>query len=420
MIKLPFFKPWESAIAVLQDNIFGTDIDRWHTTFNQLQDALPETPSQPAATDRRKEPRFSLSLPVHHRIKGQAADWKASSSIDVSQNGIRLALEGPVSVGTHLELDVKLPNVKKTVRMEGVVVWEKPSINGTAISECGVAFESLRGGSTKGKLVQFMADKLCRMAMKETYSMTCRPATSEKDLKDAYALVYREYLKRKYCKADVSELHYTVYSLLPKSKTFILEMDQRVVGTISVIIDSPCGIPMESLFEDKISKFRREGRTIAEVSLLALDQSVFGRKSFSLTDFKKLSGSFLLFKMMFDYIRYGVGVTDLFITMHPKHKELYQYLTFEIIGPVRSYAGAEGNPALPMRLDVNRTVLTLPRELSIQRYFIEDKLPQEVIESRFHWTSESISEFLKIRNMWRHLSPKQQEHLKACYPGIQI
>lgn len=417
---MSFFKPWESAIAVLQDNIFGTDIDRWHSTFNKLQEELPEPSNEIAAQERRKEPRFSLSLPVQHRIKGLAADWKASNSIDVSQNGIRLALAGPVSVGTHLELDVKLPNVKKTVRMEGVVVWEKPSINGTAISECGVAFESLRGGSTKSKLVHFMADKLCRMALKETYNMTCRPATSEEDLKAAYRLVYQEYLKRKYCKADHSELHYTVYCLLPKSRTFLLEMDQKVVGTISVIVDSPCGIPMESLFEDKISRFRREGRTIAEVSLLALDQSVFGRKSFSLTDFKKLSGSFLLFKMMFDYIRYSVGVTDLFITMHPKHKELYQYLTFEIIGPVRSYAGAEGNPALPMRLDVNRTVLTLPRELSIQRYFIEDKLPQEVIESHFDWDSARISEFLKIRRMWPQLSLKQQEHLRACYPEMTI
>jgi hypothetical protein len=420
-VKLPFIKPWESAIAVLHDNILGQESDSWGRSFAELKTELNEAPAFIPESDRRVEPRFLLSLPVFHRIKGRVTDsWIKTKSIDISQNGIRLAVESPVPVGSHLELDMKLPNYRKPIRLSGVVVWEKPSLNNGAGYECGVAFENFRNKvSIKGKMINFMADKLCGRALRSSEDMTCRPAMSREDLEAAYRLVYDEYQKRKICQPDPSSLQYSYYCLLPASRTFLLEMDGQLAGTISLIVDSPCGIPMETLFPDKIGKFRQRGHRIAEVSLLALDQKLFGHKTFSLTDMRKLSASFKLFKIIFDYARFEAGVTDLFIAMHPKHQDLYQYLTFEPIGPVRSYSRAAGKPALPMHMDIARAVLTTPREMSIQRYFIEERLSPELLEPHFVWDAGTAREFLfHRRNLWNDLQPYQQAYLKVLYPNL--
>lgn len=418
--KLFMPKRWESTIAILEDNIFTSDTQRWVEVITNLKDVgenLNQGPPSGTA-ERRKEPRFALSLPVQHRIKGHDAHWKSGESIDVSQNGIRLAVNAPICVGTRLELDIKLPHEDQPIKLGGVVVWTKVSSNGKSAIECGVAFDNLRKVGAKEKIIGFMADRLCGIVLKQTDDMTCRPAETQDDLNQAYRIVYEGYVHRGYCKENESGLHYNYFSLLPSSRTFLLEMDGRVVGTISLIVDSPCGLPMEQLFTGEIGRFRKEGRKLAEVSLLALDHHAFGHKSFTLTDMRKLAASFRLFKMMLRYAQF-IGITDLMIAMHPKHKELYSYLTFETIGPVRNYAGAEGNPALPMRLDFIRSMLCVAKEWVTYRYFMCEPIPKEILERHFEWDSESAWRFLSgYRGLWAKIPPAHQEHIKTIYPEI--
>lgn len=421
MFKLSFLKPWESAIAVLHDNILGEEFRGWEQSFEVLKESFQpaEIPIDPTYTERRRESRFLLSLPVQHRVQSNRM-WEETKSLDVSQNGIRLALDTSIPNGTYLDLNMKLPNQRKSIRLKGIVVWGKPSLNGRGF-ECGVAFENFRNNfSVKGRMIEFMADRLCKMAIQEHNDLVCRMASTREDLEKAYQLVYKEYEKRKICKENLAKMHYSYYCFVPQSRTFILESKNRLVGTMSLLVDSPCGIPMESLFSEELSHFRRSGRLIAEVSLLALDHDYFGKKSFSLTDFRKLVGAFKLFKMMFDYARFEAGVTDLFIAMHPKHSDLYRYLQFETIGPVKTYDRAEGKPALPMHMDIGRCVLTTPRHLSIQKYFIEERLPQEIIQERYRWSSEDVQDFLmKLRSVWPEIQPGKQAYFKTLYPGLR-
>ena len=418
MAKLSFSRPWESTIAVLEDNIFSNDSERWQSAISSLT-VGQNSNSVNFFADRRKEPRFSLSLPVNHRVKGLKLKWHHARSVDVSQNGIRLALDKAVRIGTRLELNIKLPNLQNKIKLEGVVIWGKPSLNGSPLFECGVAFENLRNISKKERLVHFMADRLCAIALEQSQDLSCRIASSAEDLLKAYRLVYREYVVRGYCKPNPFEINFNAFCMLPGTRTFLLEKNKEVIGTISLIPDSPCLLPMGSLFEDKISTFRKPGRRLAEIGLLALDHQIFGRKSFALTDFKKLAGSFKLFKIMFDYARFEGKYSDLFIAMHPKHKDLYHYLTFDTIGPVRGYPGAEGNPALPMHMDVARTINTVPRHMSICRYFIETLLDPDMLKAPALWNRESLHRFLKDFHLqWNDLKPEQQEYLKICYPEI--
>lgn len=419
MTKLGFHKPWESTIAVLEDNIFLTDISRWKSAISEItsKTAAPA----PIADERRREPRFSLSLPVLHRVRGIHGTWKRGSSIDVSQNGIRLVIQEKAEVGTRLELDIKLPQQEKRVRLEGIVIWIKPSFNSSDITECGVAFQNLRLVSKKERLIHFMADRLCRMALNHHHDLRCRIASTKQDLLDAYALVYREYIQRGYCKANTAERHYNAYCFLPGTRTFLLEQGHQLLGTLSLIPDSKLGLPMERLFSDRMRPIKHPGTSAAEIGLLALDHNFFGHKSFALTDFKKLAGSFKLFKIIFDYARFQGGITDLFITMHPRHKELYEYLTFRSIGPVRSYAGAEGNPALPMHMNISHSIAHLPRDLGICKYFVDELLPPDLLKSKFSWNENDLRDFLHhLRPLWQELSAEEIDVLRSSYPTINL
>lgn len=390
---------WELGIGILEDNVFG-----------QIK-TLPS-----AIIDRRREARMSMSLPVRYRQKGRKLPWLHTRSVDVSRNGVRIVTDECVTIGAQVELDVKLPDIEKTVRLEGVIVWANPSSNDMKTLECGIAFKNLRRLSNKEKIMYFMADKICSMAEKNSPHILCRPASSEKDLEKAYGLVYREYLARGYCEENPLGMHYNVFSILPDSRTFLLEKDDMLLGTISLAIDSPCGLPMESLFPEEIAKLRKSGRRLAEVTLLALNKDCFPKKTFTLTDFQKLTGSFRLFKTMFDYARLLAGVTDLVMTMHPKHKELYHYLKFETIGPVKSYKGACGKPALPMHMDIVEVLSHVSLTHGAGYYFLRESTPRGLLEKNLNWSPEMLQKYLfENKSLFNSLSAKQKIHVESCY-----
>ncbi len=400
-------KQWKSGTVLLEDNPFWRKL------------GLKEEVAQ----DLRKATRISIKLPAYYRINGNGADWKAAQTVDYSQNGVRLLVHTPVCRGMKISIEVRLPGMQKPAQLHGVVIWVGPAFNRGTQAECGVAFEDLRriAPPEKEKMTTFLADRLCQLALHLSRGLVCRPVESLEDLKEAYRLLYREYMARGYCQPNLAKMHYNLFCLLPDSCTFVLKRKDQLLGTISLLVDSPCGLPMESLFPEEIAKLRVPGRRLAEVGLLALNQTEIGKGLFSLANLQKQAALFRLFKTMFDYARFVAGVTDLVIGMHPKHEALYRYLTFETIGPVRSYEGACGNPALPMRMDIPKTEATVPKGFGKGLYYLRTprRQSQEQLQKRYHLDAQAAHQLLlKERNLWDKLSPSCQAHLSSCYPGL--
>ncbi len=397
---------WELGIGILEDNVFG-----------QTQ---PAPVSVDPLLEKRREARISFSLPVRYRPKGANFPWFHSHSIDVSRNGVRLALDRKVAVGTQVDLDIKLPEIEKTVRLEGVIVWANPSSNGQTAMECGIAFKNLRQLSNKEKIMYFMADKICSLAERNEKNFGCRTAVTSEELQKAYELVYREYRLKNYCAQNSRGLHYSLYSILPESRTFLLEKNGNLAGTVSLITDSGCGLPLESIFPEEIASLRKPGRRLAEVGLLALDGEAFTRHSFSLTDFQKLTGSFRMFKILFDYARTMGGITDLVIGMHPKHKDLYRYLHFDAVGPVRSYPGAQGKPALLMHMDLDYVIRTASIHKGAGLYFLNNPMSPEELGRYLTWDTDLFSKYLFEGVIKQDLIQKNKAVLQSLYPDLDF
>lgn len=183
-----------------------------------------------------------------------------------------------------------------------------------------------------------------------------------------------------------------------------------------MVVDSPCGLPMESVFSEEIALFRVPNRRLAEVTLLALDLDLISKRAFSLTDFQKMTWLFRLFKIMYDYARFEAGVTDLVICMHPKHRALYDYLTFETIGPVKKYPPCD-RPALPMRLDIPAVMGRL--SVNAGNYFFKNQPPTEVFNMSLK-PDDALEELLLNNDeVCAKLSSSAKKYLLSCYPSLQ-
>jgi len=206
---------------------------------------------------------------------------------------------------------------------------------------------------------------------------------------------------------------------LPESQTFIIKEEESLIGTITLVPDSPCGLPMEAIYPEEIASLRRPGRKLAEVSLLALDLRLFGKKSFSLTDFQKLSTTFKLFKGLFDYSQQVLGITDIVISMHPKHQGLYQYLLFRTIGDIRAYSAACDKPAVAMHLDVLEALKNVPKNKGIGEYFLKAPTDPQYLKQQFIWEPSSFEKFLtQHRSLWTEMSQKARETFRMLYPEL--
>ena len=264
------------------------------------------------------------------------------------------------------------------------------------------------------------ADRIPVLALKHSDQYLCQAARKFKDLRDAYRLVYEEYLARGYCERRPSRMHYTYFCALPSSRTFLLQKkgQQEVLGTASLILNSPCGLPTKSLFAEIIRELQEKGRRIAEVSLLAISTRAFGKTIFSLTNVQKLIATFQLFKAIFRYAQ-SKGVTDLIIAVNPKHEKLYRYLTFERIAPVRPYPSVCDNPALLMRLDIIWFMDARFRDQIVQKYFLH-KSAEDVESGSFPIAREVLDQ------LFFEAEPPLpadefsifQAYLKSCYRDL--
>jgi hypothetical protein len=326
--------------------------------------------------------------------------------------------EQNIQVGSQLEIRLRLPNIQEIFELTGTVVWVKATAR-SGLVECGLTFKQVHFQSHQEKITRFFADKICVLAFQKLNEFKTRPAASFNELNQAYKLIYKEYAARGYCSEKSSQMHFNHYCVLPETRTFVLSRDEVMVGTISLVPDSPCGLPMESLFPDEIQGLRDANRKLAEVSLLSLSKEEFHRKGFSLGNVKKLKASFQLFGAMLHHA-YANGITDLVIAVHPKHEALYRYLSYEIIGPVRSYSGACGKPALSMRLGIKKFLNAIEGKPLGYCWDQVIKLhANQRVQNHYVWNSESVQKLFKMEPSVTQTIPEEAKaYLKKAYSPV--
>lgn len=199
-----------------------------------------------------------------------------------------------------------------------------------------------------------------------------RFARDRTDYEQAFRLIYRLYRQRRYAQPHPDRLRYIWHLGMPGSRTIIAKTpDQRIVGTASYIPDGPSGLPMDCTFPQDLNTLRRQGKRIAEVMSLAIDAP------------REVSVWHLFYQLTRFLFQYSLWKqTDQWVVaVHPRHEAFYcRHLGFARFGDCRPYQSAEGNPAMPCRLELNEHSMSRSVRPSILRMYYEEPIPEHHFE----------------------------------------
>lgn len=160
----------------------------------------------------------------------------------------------------------------------------------------------------------------------------------------AFRLVHDQYVWRGYMAPHQSGWRLSLHNALPSTKVFVAKAGARLIGTLTLIQDSPIGLPMEEIYQEELKGLRDQGRHMAEVSALAIDPTL------------RASGVAILMRLVRMLVLYAAEfgrLDDLCIAVNPRHVEFYRkFLHFRPFGQLKHYRKVNGAPAIALRLDL--------------------------------------------------------------------
>ncbi|WP_353572551.1 hypothetical protein, partial [Candidatus Albibeggiatoa sp. nov. BB20] len=167
-------------------------------------------------------------------------------------------------------------------------------------------------------------------------------AKTQQDIEDSFKLVYQQYRKIGASLKNDSCMHITLWSLLPQSFIIIARRQQKIVGTITCVIDSKLGLLMDEIAKPQLDTLRQKGRRLCEISADAsIDQSAGNPTILEMYRFGyKLAKEFL-------------GTTDFVVAVGQRHEKFFKrILFFEQIAEIQAYKKAQYISSVPLRLDL--------------------------------------------------------------------
>jgi UDP:flavonoid glycosyltransferase YjiC (YdhE family) len=174
-------------------------------------------------------------------------------------------------------------------------------------------------------------------------------AETREEREQAFRLLHDVYVRRGLIDPCPRGLKMSVYSFLPTTAILIGIRDGVVLSTMSLVEDSPLGLPLDELYDQEIASLRRRRRRLAEIGALAVENSARAR---GLT----LMMNSLLMRWALFYRR----LDDLLLTVHPKSADLYRTLYLcEPLGGERRYEKLRGAPAVLLRMDLRGWIARL-------------------------------------------------------------
>lgn len=157
---------------------------------------------------------------------------------------------------------------------------------------------------------------------------------------EASELVSSVYTGYGYLKPEENDYLEKVNHYNSSTITLIAEKNGVMIGTLSLIIDSELGLPMDTLYSDELDPLRRNGRRLCELSQFAVSEGGL-KAGLLLCKYAKVVADDLL------------GMTDFVITANPKHRTFYlSVLQFEELAEEKVYPNLSEVGAAPLILDL--------------------------------------------------------------------
>jgi GNAT superfamily N-acetyltransferase len=247
-------------------------------------------------------------------------------------------------------------------------------------------------------------------------------ATDRRTFEQAFSLQHDQYVAHGYMNAHPSGWRLSLHNALSATRVFVARCGDRVVGTMTLIADSPLGLPMEEIYTDELRRLRDGRGSLAEVSALAVDPAY------------QSSGVPILLRLIRMLVIYAAqSASDLCIAVNPHHAAFYRKaFHFQDIGGLKQYGKVNGAPAIALRLDL-ALARSLMRELrdghrmisSVYEFLfhpahVEAVMTRLVKDSRRIIPPEDrVEHFFSRHEAWTEASEAARAYILAgCDPSV--
>ena len=231
-------------------------------------------------------------------------------------------------------------------------------------------------------------------------------AHSIESLEQAFRLVHDQYVARGYMRPEPSSWRLSVHHALPATKVFVARHGRRVIGTLTLIPDSPLGLPMDALYDHELTTLRNQSRYVAEVSSLAITD-----------DFRPLGLPVLtsLMRLVGLYAMEVAGCDDICIAVNPRHVGFYRRIFphAAAIGGRRAYSKVNGAPAVAVRIDLQLLARLFPA--------VQDGTAEVNEAYRFFMRAHDFSTIvaqLEHEASKARLTPRVFKHFFSAHPAL--
>ena len=173
-----------------------------------------------------------------------------------------------------------------------------------------------------------------------------RVAGDLRSRREAFRLVYGLYREKGYIDPHPSGMAVSLFQALPEAVTIVIEGEGRTLAAVTVVPDSPLGLPTDNLYKAELDALRARGRRLAGVVALGAAMEV-----------QEAPVLAKLFNAVFLVAHRIMGCTDFEIIVKPRHARFYRKLLgFEPLGPERSDPRANGAVGCLERCDLVRNI----------------------------------------------------------------
>ncbi len=178
-------------------------------------------------------------------------------------------------------------------------------------------------------------------------AITFKLAETRSELEAAFKLVYRAYVDVGLQKPNETGVRFTKYHLLPSTCVLLaihhpelekpvpdrnnINKHRKVVGTLTLTMDSELGLPMEDVCGKTVTSYREAGQKLAEVIGLAIHPN-----------FRGMNITMRLFRLMSHYAKMN-NINRLGAAVMPQHAAFYRdILLFNPVEKPLAYLNGNG------------------------------------------------------------------------------
>ena len=134
----------------------------------------------------------------------------------------------------------------------------------------------------------------------------------------------------------------TNFDRAPNKITLSVFNEEQVIGTLTLGFDSPAGLQVDAMYSNEINALRDAGRSVCEITQLAIDENVRSRKVLA-----------SIFHIAYIYAHQIYKCSDILIEVNPRHVLFYEkMLGFKHFGQQKICPRVNA-PAVLLRVETN-------------------------------------------------------------------